>query len=1096
MLIYVLAMLALLVWCVGVFLLTGFSRASGGDLALLRAGLCLIGLVAAVAAVLFLKRRRLLAGPAGGGAMEEVAFLVRGANERLAASVKIRKGGARVPELPAVLLLGESGSTKTTVVVNSGLEPELLAGQDRTESGAAPATRSANLWLTNGTVLVEAAGGLLSDLASLRTLAAGVAPAAAGSLLGASQPPRAVIVCLDCEALLRPDAGPGMVAAGKKLNGLIGEIASSWGSRVPIYVLFTKLDRVTYFADYVRNLGMDEANQVFGRTLALQLDGSAGIYNQAQAGLLGTEFESLFAALANKRSDYMRRENDQAVMANSYEFPREFRKLRDNVVAFLLELGRPSQLHTSPFLRGFYFTGVRPVVVEDRTGGAARRRPQWVFAGQFFLRAVLDDKIAMAASGSNREASLTRRVLLSAAAAACLLLLGGTTASFLRNRGLMQDARDASAALGAMRFPPDQPAPKAALDKLEELRIPSQRASDFMTFSPPMSYRWGLFPGQPMHDAILNRYCEGIRPTLLRPVQAVLSRQLASVPPSPGPNDDYERPYNYLKAYLMTTRHPEKADAAFLERVLTEAWANGREVTPDQLRLARTQFAFYAQRRQSGFCPAPPDDGAIRRARAYLWQFRLEDRIYRNMLDEIARQGAPIRFLDPTGAVADPREVSFAFGKAGYASMQAAILKALDYVNREPWVLGEGQTQTAPGEILSQLRSRYQSDFIAQWTQFLDAGRVERYGSLRDASLKLNSTASARSPLLQLFCLISRNTEVDNQEVRKIFGPIQSLVNPASCGTALIGEGSEDYMRQLASLKVGVDRIVNAPNPDAERLSESDGAKTAAMTAAQRLNLPPKAGQLLQDPILFVEALMKGVPAAAINGKGVKFCQELAPLLTKYPFNPKAAAQARPDELAAVFQPGSGRLYSFYMEALQEYMTYSGGRYSAKADARVPVNAGFVAFYNRAAGIGAMLFPGGPTPKVSYALQVLPSSEIDEVNLTIDGRQLKAGKGGGRSEFTWPDGGGGVRLRGRAKDLSAELPVAGGPWAVVQFFGAADRVGANRLLEYDLRSSASIGRVATSQQVVPLKILLDMKGAQSSLLPRDLQLSCVPRIAQ
>ena len=32
---------------------------------------------------------------------------------------------------------------------------------------------------------------------------------------------------------------------------------------------------------------------------------------------------------------------------------------------FLVDLARPSHLGTNPFLRGFYFTGVRPVVVDD-----------------------------------------------------------------------------------------------------------------------------------------------------------------------------------------------------------------------------------------------------------------------------------------------------------------------------------------------------------------------------------------------------------------------------------------------------------------------------------------------------------------------------------------------------------------------------------------------------------------------------------------------------------------------------------------------------------------------------------------------------------
>src|SRR6185437_14025831 len=103
----------------------------------------------------------------------------------------------------------------------------------------------------------------------------------------------------------------------------------------------------------------------------------------------------------------------------AYEFPRELRKTGAVVTQFLVELCRPSQLQVSPFLRGYYFAGVRPVYINDaapaaaaaalqsrgearsatavfraeqmaaqaRTAPAAaatRKVPQWVFLGRLF----------------------------------------------------------------------------------------------------------------------------------------------------------------------------------------------------------------------------------------------------------------------------------------------------------------------------------------------------------------------------------------------------------------------------------------------------------------------------------------------------------------------------------------------------------------------------------------------------------------------------------------------------------------------------------------------------------------------------------------
>jgi type VI secretion system protein ImpL len=127
------------------------------------------------------------------------------------------------------------------------------------------------------------------------------------------------------------------------------------------------------------------------------------------------------------------------------------------VVQFLVDLSKPSQLRAAPFLRGFYFSGVRPVVVtemaqpaaprpaersafEARSGATGlfrtgqprpadmaqpqavgtRRLPQWVFLSHFWNDVILADRAAVAASGASIKTNLLRRVLLASAAALCL----------------------------------------------------------------------------------------------------------------------------------------------------------------------------------------------------------------------------------------------------------------------------------------------------------------------------------------------------------------------------------------------------------------------------------------------------------------------------------------------------------------------------------------------------------------------------------------------------------------------------------------------------------------------------------------------------
>ena len=78
--------------------------------------------------------------------------------------------------------------------------------------------------------------------------------------------------------------------------------------------------------------------------------------------------------MCNARPEFLSREQDPSQLPGIYEFPREFRKLRLPLVRFLVELCKPSQLNVGPFLRGFYFSGVRPVIVAE-TRSLSRRQP-------------------------------------------------------------------------------------------------------------------------------------------------------------------------------------------------------------------------------------------------------------------------------------------------------------------------------------------------------------------------------------------------------------------------------------------------------------------------------------------------------------------------------------------------------------------------------------------------------------------------------------------------------------------------------------------------------------------------------------------------
>ncbi len=81
-------------------------------------------------------------GPGG----DEISLLVREAENKLVGGQTEGKARSR-QSARSSSCCGEAGSAKTSVMLHSGLDPELLAGQVYQNSNVVP-TRSANIWFS------------------------------------------------------------------------------------------------------------------------------------------------------------------------------------------------------------------------------------------------------------------------------------------------------------------------------------------------------------------------------------------------------------------------------------------------------------------------------------------------------------------------------------------------------------------------------------------------------------------------------------------------------------------------------------------------------------------------------------------------------------------------------------------------------------------------------------------------------------------------------------------------------------------------------------------------------------------------------------
>ena len=104
----------------------------------------------------------------------------------------------------------------------------------------------------------------------------------------------------------------------------------------------------------------------------------------------------------------------------------------------------------------------------------------------------------------------------------------------------------------------------------------------------------------------------------------------------------------------------------------------------------------------------------------------------------------------------------------------------------------------------------------------------------------------------------------------------------------------------------------------------------------------PCRGPQQAGPLASIDPYLRNYGAGQVNGKGQSFCAKNAALFAKYPFNEQSQIQASLDEVAAVFKPGTGSLWTYYNDALQSVIQAQGNAFTPKSGGTLSVNTAFL----------------------------------------------------------------------------------------------------------------------------------------------------------
>ncbi|MBI4905255.1 MAG: hypothetical protein HY820_16590 [Acidobacteria bacterium] len=1076
---------------------------------------------------------------AGSGAEGDVDLLVKDAEARFTAS-SIGQG-AKLSSMPVVFVVGDRGSTKTHVLMHSGMEAELLAGQVYQQDNMISPTRAANFWFARKAVFVEAGGPLWADGASWTRLLKKLAPTKLSSVFGKGKAaPRAAMVCVDLERFLQPGASDSMATAARGIQARLQEFSEQFGISFPVYVLFTRSDRVPFFHDFVHNLSNEEATQVFGATLPLK-NTRVGIYAEDETRRLNEYFNELFYSLCDKRIEYLPREGDAEKLPGCYEFPREFRKLRATIVQFLVDVGRPSQLSTSAFLRGFYFSAVRPVIVNDiaptpsfqqpqrpafDAGGSATRMfsigdfqqqqvpmaapqqtggkkvPQWVFLSQLFNNVILEDKAALGASAASTKTSALQRILLGTVAFLALFWSIALTWSFFNNRALERHAIDATKAIKSVRQAPGTIPSIDDLRRLDSLRLQLEQLTKWKKDGAPYGYRWGLYVGNSLLPAVRKAYYDCFNQLLLSETQTRMVGFLRSRPSKAREEDDYNYAYETLRAHLVTTsewKHimDDDAQPPRLSGVLVARWSEGRDSTIGEERkaLSNTQFQFYSGDLRNGN-PFPPREDAegADKSRIYLASFSGFERLYNSLLGRANSRFKPVNFNatypGSAAVVTNSKDVPGAFTKDGWAFMQGAFKKK--EFGGEEWVLLPNKYKAAasvPENLDDLLRARYRDDYIKQWREYFARTGVAGYRNPADAAAKLQHHSDGRAPILALMELGSYHTAVEPagepyaDAVRKAFQWPQIVAPPQKDFRTYILGNNRPYTEGLGGLQGIIETASRMTPPDAGTMAQVEMFKSQARSKKMAVEASPgtdSEGRLDQIVDRIMDAPIKGLDDI---------------------FSPANALNAEGAAFCAAFNALTNKFPfnpvadpEVTLDELNMLLRPGTGKLSQLAEKMkqpgVKLNPVFSTFFNNVKAMADAFYRAGNDPVLNYTVQFAEAANIIEKrnytngNISIDGKQAKLGSPA--VSYVW-NGAPQVVTVSLDNDTKNSKK---GPWAIFRFFVDATLTpqGANYLLAYPLIS----GR----EKFGEWKFVVNLSGAPPVFDKRFFaNLKCVPTVA-
>ncbi len=438
-------------------------------------------------------------------------------------------GKAALYELPWYMVIGHPAAGKSSAILYSGLD---FPFGDKQAIQGVGGTRNCDWFFTTEGVLLDTAGRYSTQLEDrpewlefLKLL----------KKYRSKAPSNGILVAVSFPELLQHNSEQFSIYA-RQVRERINEIDDAFGIKVPIYLVFTKMDLLGGFAQFFEDVSDDERQAVWGATLS---------HDQGRefdaARVVGQQFDLLQQGLVQMGFDKLANNRGNVNRPALFAFPIEFNGLRTAVCKFVELLFQDDPYHSKPLLRGFYFTsalqeGSPKLAVGHRVsnifdlslrGGVGLSQPA---SNSFFLRSLFRDVIfpdQHLVTQQIRPTGTRLRLAGMALGLLCLALVaGGLSWSFIGNQKLVASAAEELQVARGLAQSGDL---SERLKGLQVLQLRIEQLYHYRHAGYPFKLGLGLYQGAEIERTLRKEYFAGVHDVMLVPVKASLEGTLAGL---------------------------------------------------------------------------------------------------------------------------------------------------------------------------------------------------------------------------------------------------------------------------------------------------------------------------------------------------------------------------------------------------------------------------------------------------------------------------------------------------------------------------------------------------------------------------------------